>query len=117
MIMAASTIAPMAIAMPPSDMMFEVSPSQNIGMNEEDDRNRQRDDRHQRRAHVPEEHDADQRDHDAFLDELFAERIDGAMDQFAAVIDRHHAHSLRQRSSISLSFFLMPSMTVSAFSP
>ena len=87
MIIAASTIAPMAIAMPPSDMMFEVSPSQQHWDEEKNDRDRQRNDPHQRRAHVPEEHDADQRDHDAFLDELFAERIDGAMDQFAAVID------------------------------
>ena len=31
--MAASTIAPMAIAMPPSDMMFDVSPIILIGMN------------------------------------------------------------------------------------
>ena len=45
-----------------------------------DDRNRQRGDRHQRRAHVPEEHDADQRDHDAFLDELLLQRINSVMD-------------------------------------
>ncbi len=32
--MAASTIAPIAIAMPPSDMMFDVSPMAFIGMNE-----------------------------------------------------------------------------------
>ncbi len=31
--MAASTMAPTAIAMPPSDMMFEVSPIAFIGMN------------------------------------------------------------------------------------
>ena len=30
--MAASTIAPMAMAMPPSDMMFDVSPMAFIGM-------------------------------------------------------------------------------------
>ena len=35
----------------------------------------QRDDRHQRGADVPEENDADQRDDDAFLDELFAQRV------------------------------------------
>ncbi len=34
MMMAASTIAPMAMAMPPKDMMLEVSPSQSIGRNE-----------------------------------------------------------------------------------
>ena len=31
MMIAASTIAPMAMAMPPRDMMLEVSPSQSIG--------------------------------------------------------------------------------------
>ena len=31
--MAASTIAPTAIAMPPSDMMLELRPSRRIGMN------------------------------------------------------------------------------------
>ena len=34
MMMAESTIAPMAMAMPPSDMMFEVRPKPNIGRNE-----------------------------------------------------------------------------------
>ena len=34
MMIAASTIAPMAMAMPPSDMMFEVSPSHIMGKNE-----------------------------------------------------------------------------------
>ena len=34
MMMAESTIAPMAMAMPPSDMMFEVRPSQYIGRND-----------------------------------------------------------------------------------
>ena len=41
----------------------------------EDDRDRQRDDRDQRRADVPEENDADQRDDDALLDQLFAQRV------------------------------------------
>ena len=63
----------------------------------EDDRDRQRDDRDERRAHVPEEHDADQRDDDAFLDQLFAQRVDGVMDQFAAVVGRHDSHALGQR--------------------
>ena len=34
LMIAASTVAPMAMPMPPSDMMFEVSPSQYIGRNE-----------------------------------------------------------------------------------
>ena len=34
MTMAASTIAPMAMAIPPNDMMFEDNPSALIGMNE-----------------------------------------------------------------------------------
>ena len=34
MMIAASTIAPMAMAIPPSDMMLEVSPNQSIGTND-----------------------------------------------------------------------------------
>ena len=38
------------------------------------DRDGQRDDRDERRADVPEKNEADERDDDAFLDQLFAQR-------------------------------------------
>src|SRR5262245_12257383 len=54
---------------------------------------------------MPEEHNADQRDYDAFFDELLTQRIDRVVDQFAAVIYRHHAHTLGQRR---LDFLKLP---------
>ena len=54
-------------------------PSQNIGRNESKDRDRQRDDRDQRGADVPEENEADQGDDDAFLDQFLAQRGDGRL--------------------------------------
>ena len=88
MMMAASTIAPMAMAMPPSDMMFEVRCEPEHRDERENDRNWQRDDRDQRGADVPEENEADQRDDDAFFDQFFAQRRDGALDQLAAIVGR-----------------------------
>ena len=63
-------------------------PVHNIGMNERMIAIGQRDDRDERGADVPEENDADQRDDDAFLDQLFAQRRDGALDQLAAIVGR-----------------------------
>src|SRR5207244_5259009 len=59
----------------------------------QDDGDRQRDDRHQRGAHVPEKNNTHERDHDAFLNQLFAQRRDSAPDQLAAVVSRHDAHT------------------------
>jgi hypothetical protein len=85
MMMTASTIAPMAMAMPPSDMMFELMPWPNMTRNESAPR-WQDDDGHQRAAQVQQEREADQRHDDAFLDELFFERLDRAINQRAAVV-------------------------------
>src|SRR5665647_987926 len=57
---------------------------------------RQRDDRHQRAAHMQQEHHADDGDDDAFLDQSALERVDGAKDQVGAVIDRIEGDALRQ---------------------
>ena len=60
------------------------------------DADRQHQDRHQRAADVQQEHDADQRDDDAFLEQRVLERVDGGVDQVGAVVDRHDLDRLRQ---------------------
>ena len=57
---------------------------------------RQRDDGDQRAAHVQQEDDADQRDDEALLDQRALERVDRAIDQVGAVVDRLDGHALRQ---------------------
>ena len=79
MMMTASTIAPMAMAMPPSDMMFELIPCQYMTTNDDQHRNRQNDDGDQRAAEMQEERNAHERDDDAFLDQLFLQRGDRAI--------------------------------------
>ena len=94
MMMAESTIAPMAIAIPPKrhDVRSQIHPPHR---NErQDDGDGQCNDRHQRGADVPKKNNADKRDHDAFFNQLFAQRRDGALDQLAAVVSRHDAHTL-----------------------
>ena len=57
---------------------------------------RQHQDRHQRAADMQQEHDADQRDDDALLEQRVLERVDGRVDQVRAVVDRHDLDRLRQ---------------------
>ena len=76
----------MAMAMPPSDMMLELIPWPIHDHERDQHRDRQNDDRDQRAAEMQQERDADQRDDDAFLDQLFFERFDRAIDQRAAVV-------------------------------
>jgi hypothetical protein len=83
----------------------------------QNDRDGQRDDRDQRRADVPEENQADERHDDALLDQLFAQRVDGALIKLAAVVSRTIRTPGGSEGLISSIFFLMPSMTLSAFSP
>ena len=59
----------------------------------------QHDDRHQGAADVQQKHDAHQRDDEAFLEQRAAQRLDGAVDQLGAVVDRHHLDALGQRGS------------------
>src|SRR5262245_22605049 len=65
---------------------------------------RQRDDRHQRGTDVPEENHTNQRDDDAFFDQLLAQRRDRAANQVAAIVNRDDAHSGRQRRFHLLNF-------------
>ena len=57
---------------------------------------RQRDDRHQRRAHVPEEQRADHRHHDKLFNQLRAQVVDGPVNQLAAVVGGDHLNPFRQ---------------------
>ena len=57
---------------------------------------RQRNDGDERAAHVQEEHHADERDDRALLDQRSLERVDRAVDQVGAVVDRFDGHSLGQ---------------------
>ena len=88
MTIAASTMAPMAMAMPPRLMMFELMPSSCMQMIGDQHAERQHDDGDQRAAHMQQEHDADERDDEALLDQRALERVDGAVDQVGAVVDR-----------------------------
>src|SRR6266550_9371174 len=57
---------------------------------------REHDDRDERAADMQQEDKADQGDNDAFFGERVLQSIDGAMDEFRAVVDRLDLHSLRQ---------------------
>src|SRR5205823_8178433 len=57
---------------------------------------------------MPEEDDADERHNDAFFDQLFAQRCDGALDQIAAIISRHDAHTGWQRRFDLVDFLFDP---------
>src|SRR5262249_34371813 len=57
---------------------------------------RQGDDRHERAADVKEKHKADEGDDGALLDQRSLERIDGAVDEVGAVVDRFDGHALGQ---------------------
>ena len=57
---------------------------------------RQRDDGDQRAADMQEEHDADEGDDGALLDQRASERVDCAIDQVRAVIDGVEGHALGQ---------------------
>ena len=57
---------------------------------------RQRDDGHQRRAQVPQEEHAHQRDDDELLEQLERQVVDRALDQRAAVVGGDDLHALRQ---------------------
>ena len=65
----ASTIAPIATAMPPSDMMLAVSPWYDIGTNASSTADRQGEDRDQRAARVQQEDEDHERDDEHLLDQ------------------------------------------------
>ena len=68
--------------------MLELKPQQMHAEIGDQHAERQRDDGDQRAAHMQQEHHADERDDEALLDQRALERIDRAIDQVGAVIDR-----------------------------
>ena len=76
MTISASTVAPMAMAMPPRLMIVDGMPSRYIGMNDERDADRQREDRQQRAAEVQQEEEDHEADDDRLLDERVLQRVD-----------------------------------------
>ena len=72
MMIDASTIAPIATAMPPSDMMFAVRCCSTIGMNARSTPIGQRQDGDQRAARVQQEDEDDDADDDHLLDRACA---------------------------------------------
>ena len=61
-----------------------------------EDTDRQAEDHHQGRAHVPQEERADQADDDELLDQTACECVDGPVDESGAVVDRNQLHALGQ---------------------
>ena len=86
MMITASTIAPMAMAMPPSDMMFELMPWLYMTMNDISTAMGRMTMATSALRKCSRNSDADKRDDDAFLDELFLQRPDRAIDERGAVV-------------------------------
>src|SRR5439155_347893 len=68
------------------------------------DRDGQRDDRHQRGADVPEKDETNERDDNTFFDQFLAQCSNGAANQVAAIVNGHDAHASRQRRLYFLDF-------------
>ena len=79
--------------------MLELMPCEYMIRNDNQHRDGQNDDGHQGAAEVKQEQDAHQRDHNAFLKQLFFERFDGAINQRGAVVGDGVMHVRRQRCS------------------
>ena len=76
--------------------MFEPSPSSLHAAESHQDADRQHQDRDQCAADMQQEHDADQRDDDALLDQRLLQCRDGAIDEVRAVIDRNDRDAFGQ---------------------
>ena len=76
MTIAASTMAPSAIAMPPRLMMLEPMPSACMQREGDQHADRQHEDGDQRAARMQQEQHADRGDDQAFLDQRALERVD-----------------------------------------
>src|SRR5205823_5757142 len=70
----------------------------------QNDRDRQRDDRHQRRSDMPEKNQTDQRDDNAFFDQLLTQGGDGAANQVAAIVGWYDSYTGWQRRLYFLDF-------------
>ena len=81
-------------------------------------RDGQNDDGDQRAAEVQQEREADERDDDAFLDQLFFERLDRAVDERGAVVgDRVVSRRAARPFIAASSLFFTSRMTCRAFAP
>ncbi len=96
---AASTMAPMAMAIPPRrhDVGSEVQGRHRHEGEQHGDRQRQ--DRDHRRADVQEKHEDDDRHHHDLLEQRVPEGLDAGADQGRAIVGRHHLDACRQRGS------------------
>ena len=94
--MPASTSTPMAMAMPESDMMFDVMPNWFIRMNETriESGSGKRDD--EDAAEMEQEQNDDDRDQHGFLGQRVFERVERAVNQLAAVVKGFDADARRQ---------------------
>ena len=109
--MAASTIAPTAIAMPPSDMMFELMPMACIGTKEMITAIGNGHDRNDGARDVPQEDQDHQADDDQFFDQRVLQIVDRCEDQLAAVVGGDQLQPGGRPGSISLIFAFTRSMT------
>ena len=96
MTMAASIIAPTAMAIPPKAHDVGAKADRPHGRERQKDSDGQHEDRYQRAAQVKQEDDADQGDDQAFLDERAAQRLDRGFDEAGAIIDRNDLGAIRQ---------------------
>ena len=99
MTMAASIMAPMAMAMPPRLMMLEPRPSSFIARNDIRMPTGSMTIATRALRTCSRNNDADQRHHQAFLEQRAAQGLDGAVDELGAVVDRHHLDAFRQGGS------------------
>ncbi len=92
----ASTVAPMAMAMPAQAHDGGRDVQQVHGDEADRHRHRDREDGQQRRAQVEQEEDDHQRHHDPLLEQRLPQRADGAVDQPGAVVGHLHGDPRRQ---------------------
>jgi hypothetical protein len=85
----------MAMAMPPSDMMFAFTPCWCITMNDASTPSGSDTIDDQRRAHVQQEQQRTRADDDELLEQLVAQVLDGALDELRTVVRRDHFDAFR----------------------
>jgi hypothetical protein len=107
--MAASIMAPMAIAMPPKTHDIGAKTQQFHRAERHQYADRQHDDCHQRAAEMQQEDDADQRHHNAFLQQRVLEGFDRGVDQIGTIVYRNDFDRARQtaRDFLEALFYIL----------
>ena len=102
--MTASASSPMAMAMPPSDMMLDDRPRYADPDERQQHGERQHDHHDERRSRVEQEDQADDRDDDRLLDQRVGQGLDGPEDQLRPVVRRDEADTVwkTQRGNLRL---------------